>query len=83
MSARSREGLEQALRSLGLRCRIEEWDALAVAIPDSDAPRATFENDDLRRRALEAARAHGFSHLALELCDGAPGAVPGAALSGD
>lgn len=65
MTLRSREELERALRGLGLQCAVEAYDALAVAVP---APgERGFENDDLRRRAIDLARAHGFSHLAVEL----------------
>lgn len=65
MTTRSREDLEQALRDLGMRCSIDAFDALAVAIVEPGD--RTFERDDLRRRAIELARAHGFSHLAVEL----------------
>ena len=65
MTIRSREGLERALRDLGLRCRVEAFDALAVAIPEPGE--RGFERDDIRRRSIELARAHGFSHLAVEL----------------
>jgi hypothetical protein len=62
---RSREDLERALRDLGIPCRVEAHEALAVAIPEPGE--RGFENDDLRRRAIALARAHGFSHLAVEL----------------
>lgn len=65
MTARSREELEQALRGLGIRCSVEEFDGLAVAVPEPGE--RSFERDDIRRRAIEIARAHGFSHLAVEL----------------
>lgn len=65
MTIRSREALERALRELGLRCVVEAFDALAVAIPE--AGERGFERDEIRRRAIELARAHGFSHLAVEL----------------
>lgn len=65
MTLRSPEELERALRALGLRCSVEAFDALAVAIPESGE--RGFERDDLRRRAIEVARSHGFSHLAVEL----------------
>jgi hypothetical protein len=50
---------------MGLHCRIEAYDALAVVVPDIGERR--LELDDIRRRAIELARAHGFSHLAVEL----------------
>jgi hypothetical protein len=65
VSTRSREGLERALQGMGLHCRIEAYDALAVVVPDIGERR--LELDDIRRRAIELARAHGFSHLAVEL----------------
>jgi len=65
MTSLSREELERALRGLGLRCAVESYDALAVAVPEPGE--RGFENDDLRRRAIDLARAHGFSHLAVEL----------------
>lgn len=65
MSARSPEELERALRSLGLRVTIEPMDALAIAIPEPGE--RGFERDDVRVRAIALARAHGFSHLAVEL----------------
>lgn len=68
MSARDRAGLETALRGLGLRCAVEEWDALAVAIPEPGE--RGLENADVRQRAIALARQYGFSHLALELRDG-------------
>ena len=72
MSARSAAELERALRELGVRCSVEAYDALAVAVPEPGERR--LEGDDLRRRALELARTHGFSHLAVELRE--PGPVP-------
>ena len=72
MSGRSREALERALRAAGLSCRIEAWDALAVAIP---APGdRSFEDAELRERAVAIARDHGFSHLALEVVEQEDGA---------
>ncbi|HKW47167.1 MAG TPA: hypothetical protein VJN70_06970 [Gemmatimonadaceae bacterium] len=65
MTIRSHQELERALRELGLHCSVEAFDALAVAIPDRGE--RGFERDDLRRRAIELARSHGFSHLAVEL----------------
>jgi hypothetical protein len=72
MSARAPEALERALRDLGVRCTIEAHDALAVAVPEPGERR--LEVDDVRRRAIQLARTHGFSHLAVELRD--PGLAP-------
>jgi hypothetical protein len=52
---------------MGLRCSVEAWDALAVAIPEADE--RAFENPEVRRRAIALAREHGFAHLAVELRD--------------
>lgn len=65
MTDRSAEELERALRDLGVRCSIEAFDALAVAVPEPGDRR--LEVADVRRRAIELARTHGFSHLAVEL----------------
>ena len=57
--------LEAALRELGIHCRIEAIDRLAVIAPETDdAEQATIR---LRREALRLLAAHGFTHLALEL----------------
>lgn len=65
MSARSAEALERALRELGVRCSIQAYGALAVAVPEAGERR--LEADDIRRQAIALARTHGFSHLAVEL----------------
>jgi hypothetical protein len=67
MSARSRADLERDLRALGIRCSVEEWDALAVLVP-APGDRA-LEDEELRRRAIALARSHGFSHLAMDLSE--------------
>ena len=57
--------LEAALRELGIPCRVEAIDRLAVISPESDdAEQATIR---VRREALRLMSAHGFTHLALEL----------------
>ena len=81
MTTRSGEGLERALRELGVRCGIEAFDALAVVIPEPGE--RCFERDDVRRRAIELARAHGFSHLAVELRNSEHADPNRAPLSGD
>lgn len=72
MSARSTVELERALRDLGVRCSVEAHDALAVAVPEPGE--RGLEGDDVRRKAIQLARAHGFSHLAVELRE--PGHAP-------
>lgn len=83
MSIRSRADLERSLHELGLRCAVEEWESLAVAVPQPGE--RGFEDDDLRARAIALAREHGFSHLAVELRDAQREAPnqPGAALPRD
>jgi hypothetical protein len=66
--------LETALRAAGMRCSIEAIDRLAViTADDAEAELTTVRS---RREALRLARAHGFTHLALEVpgdwTDGAP-----------
>jgi sugar phosphate isomerase/epimerase len=65
MTIRSREELEHALRALGIRCAVEAFDALAVAVPEPEE--RALENAETRRRAIDLARKYGFSHLAVEL----------------
>ena len=72
MSARSAEELERALRDIGVRCAVEAYDALAVAV--TEPGERTLESAELRRQAIALARTHGFSHLAVELRE--PGHVP-------
>jgi hypothetical protein len=81
VSARSREGLERALRELGLHCAVEAWDALAVAVPERGE--RGFENPETRQRAIALARTHGFSHLAVELRGAESERSARATLSGD
>lgn len=65
MSTRSRADLERDLRALGIRCLVEEWDALAVLVPEPGE--RALEDEAVRRRAIAMARSHGFSHLAMDL----------------
>ena len=61
----SAQSLEAALRELGIRCRVEAIDRLAVIAPETDeAEQATIR---ARRETLRLLPAHGFTHLALEL----------------
>ncbi|HEY7235651.1 MAG TPA: hypothetical protein VH539_15970 [Gemmatimonadaceae bacterium] len=81
MTTRSREELERALHALGIRCSIEAFDSLAVALPEPGE--RSFEREDVRRRAIELARAHGFSHLAVELRQSGHEDTDRATVSGD
>ena len=59
--------LEAGLRALGIECRVEALDRLAVLVPEG--PVDALEDARIRREALGLLRAHGFTHLALELVD--------------
>lgn len=70
--------LETVLRGEGFACRVEARDRLAILVPDqasdagtpdAGAPNATsgLVLRAARERALGLARAHGFTHVALEL----------------
>ena len=64
--------LEERLRDAGIGCRVEVRERLAVLVPDG--ARLTGEE---RLRAVQLARAEGFSHVCVEL------EPHGAALPGD
>jgi hypothetical protein len=66
---------------MGLRVSVEAMDALAIAIPDEGE--RGFENADVRIRAIDLARSHGFSHLAIELRGRESESTPRATLSRD
>jgi hypothetical protein len=70
---------DAALATLGIRCRVEARGNLAVVIPASDE--RAFEDDGIRRRAIAALRAHGFSHVALEAADDRGPAPPHSTLA--
>ena len=54
--------LEALLRDAGIACRVEVRERLAVLLPDRAPP--THEE---RLRAIQLARAEGFSHVCVEL----------------
>jgi hypothetical protein len=58
---------ELAIRALGVQCVVEARGNLAVVIP-TPGERA-FEDPNVRRAALAALRAHGFTHAAVEPTD--------------
>ena len=74
----SADGLQRALRALGIDCTVEARDKLAIIVPSASA--RDFSEMALRRSALALLPDHGFTHLALEIPD-----TPGgdAALSRD
>ena len=57
--------LESLLRGAGIDCRVEVRERLAVLLPDGALP-----TGEQRLRALQLARAEGFSHVCVELTDG-------------
>lgn len=72
---RDRAGaLAAALAALGLAASVEADGALAsIALARwSGPPDAPILDASLRRAIVAAARAHGFTHVALEIADGAP-----------
>lgn len=69
--------LERALRAAGVACRVEARDRLAVLVVDTEAAATEDPLTTVReRRAWIArqARAHGFTHVALDIAESAPGA---------
>jgi hypothetical protein len=74
----SAESLEGALGALGIDCRVEDHERLALVVPRRQAPGLT--DPELRRSVVRLAAEHGFTHVALELVE--PGAVR-ATLPGD
>lgn len=65
--------LERALRDEGVHGRVEAHDRLAIVIPDAAATPAIPEATEwlvsraARERTVALARAHGFTHVAIEL----------------
>jgi len=58
--------LERALHALGLAVRIEPRDRLAIVHGDASLV-ARLADATLRSHVVREARAHGFTHVALEL----------------
>jgi hypothetical protein len=59
--------LETALNALGIPCTVQAVDRLAIIIPT--ACDVEFDAPERRRAALTLMRAHGFTHLAVEVGD--------------
>src|SRR5688500_11961408 len=57
--------LEEARRAAGIACSVQAVDRLAVLDPDDEA--AGIAAVQRRQEAVQLSRAHGFTHLALEL----------------
>jgi hypothetical protein len=74
----SADGLQRALRGLGIDCTVEAREKLAIIVPSGSL--RDFSESSLRRSAIALLAEHGFTHLALELPDSPAG---DAALSRD
>ena len=74
------EGLERALRAVGVSCVVDAFERLAVIVPGPDG--VVLGDASLRRRALALLPQYGFTHLALELT-GPTAREPGATLHRD
>jgi hypothetical protein len=70
----SAAGLEEALALVGIPCRVEARDRLAVITLGSPNANPALLSREARARALALARAHGFTHMALELPEPESGA---------
>ncbi len=66
-------GLAAALRASGIPCDVEARSGLALVVT-SASHAARLAESELRQSALASARAHGFTHLAVELSADAPAA---------
>lgn len=74
----SADGLQRALRALGIDCTVEARDKLAIIMPSE--PGRDLSEISLRRSAIALLAEHGFTHVALEIPDSPAG---DAALSRD
>jgi len=63
----SAETLEASLRALGIECRVDAVERLAVLVPKGAV--SALEDARIRREAVALLRPHGFTHLALEITD--------------
>lgn len=57
--------LSDALAAAGFPCRVEAIERLAVLVPDGDWSRCLTSAE--RSRIVELARAHGFTHVSMEV----------------
>jgi hypothetical protein len=70
LTGRRAQSPEAALRALGVNCTVEARGTLAVLTPARGE--RGLEEATVRRAVLAALRAHGFTHAAVEPCDGGP-----------
>ncbi len=66
------EALATALANIGLDGHVEARQSLAIV--SVSAADASLKEVAFRRRVLALARAHGFTHIALEVVDATDGA---------
>ena len=64
----SAETLAHALAELGVVCRVEARDRLALLVAaDADAVADRVLEPEVRERVLDVVAEHGFTHVAIEL----------------
>ena len=65
-TARNAAVLASAIAELGVQCSLEARGGLALLLPLQESV-ATLQSPETRRAVLALARAHGFTHVAIEL----------------
>jgi hypothetical protein len=65
-TARNAAALAGAIAELGVQCSLEVRGGLALLLPVAESV-AALQSPDTRRAVLALARAHGFTHVAIEL----------------
>ena len=65
-SSRNAVALSAAIANLGIDCALEARGGLALLLPTGDGV-AALQVDETRRAVLALAKAHGFTHVAIEL----------------
>ena len=75
--------LSEALRCKGITCLVEARERLALVTPLSDDARARSLAPGMRARLEDAARSHGFTHLAIELPLASSSSAVGNTVAGD
>jgi hypothetical protein len=65
-TSRNAAALAVAIAELGVQCSLEVRGGLALLLPVQESV-PTLQLPDTRRAVLALARAHGFTHVAIEL----------------
>ena len=65
-TTRNAAALADAIAELGVQCSLEARGGLALLLPVQESV-AILQSPDTRRAVLALARAHGFTHVAIEL----------------